>query len=85
MLFIFLRLLWNDINFRVFFDFGLDIWDLLVVVYDKLNVDLVFLDYLVVNGLFREQNVKFVEIIIVSIFIIIEFLQEYCINCDIVI
>ncbi|KAK4650280.1 protein phosphatase regulator [Podospora pseudocomata] len=53
---------WNDTNLRAFFDSGSDIRDLLVVVYDKSNVDPVSSDHPVANGLFREQNAKLAEI-----------------------
>ncbi|KAK4195562.1 hypothetical protein QBC40DRAFT_19236 [Triangularia verruculosa] len=53
---------WNDANLRAFFDSGSDIRDLLVVVYDKSNVDPVASDHPVASSLFREQNAKLAEI-----------------------
>ncbi|KAK4233698.1 hypothetical protein C8A03DRAFT_19267 [Achaetomium macrosporum] len=53
---------WDDASLRAFFDSGSDIRDLLVVVYDKSNVDPVGSDHPVANSLFREQNAKLAEI-----------------------
>ncbi|KAK0674349.1 hypothetical protein QBC41DRAFT_213395 [Cercophora samala] len=53
---------WNDTNLRAFFDSGSDIRDLLVVVYDKSNIDPIASDHPVANSLFREQNAKLAEI-----------------------
>ncbi|KAK0736872.1 hypothetical protein B0T21DRAFT_347303 [Apiosordaria backusii] len=53
---------WNDTNLRAFFDSGSDIRDLLVVVYDKSNIDPVSSDHPVASSLFREQNAKLAEI-----------------------
>ncbi|KAK4174276.1 hypothetical protein QBC36DRAFT_43637 [Triangularia setosa] len=53
---------WNDTNLRAFFDSGSDIRDLLVVVYDKSDVDHVASDHPVASSLFREQNAKLAEI-----------------------
>jgi hypothetical protein len=57
---------WDDASLRAFFDSGSDIRDLLVVVYDKSNVDPVGSDHPVANSLFREQNAKLAEITTVS-------------------
>jgi hypothetical protein len=57
---------WDDVSLRAFFDSGSDIRDLLVVVYDKNNVDPVPSDHPVVGSLFREQNAKLAEITTVS-------------------
>ncbi|KAK4230901.1 hypothetical protein QBC38DRAFT_468262 [Podospora fimiseda] len=57
------RTSWNDQNLRAFFDSGSDIRDLLVVVYDKSNVDSVDASsHPVAGSLFREQNAKLAEI-----------------------
>ncbi|KAK3302250.1 uncharacterized protein B0T15DRAFT_496722 [Chaetomium strumarium] len=53
---------WDDASLRAFFDSSSDIRDLLVVVYDKSNVDPVGSDHPVANSLFREQNAKLAEI-----------------------
>ncbi|KAK3905587.1 hypothetical protein C8A05DRAFT_12616 [Staphylotrichum tortipilum] len=53
---------WDDSSLRAFFDSGSDIRDLLVVVYDKNNVDEVAPESVVGGGLFREQNAKLAEI-----------------------
>ncbi|KAK4146174.1 uncharacterized protein C8A04DRAFT_35162 [Dichotomopilus funicola] len=53
---------WDDANLRAFFDSGSDIRDLLMVVYDKNNVDDVGPDHPAAGSLFREQNAKLAEI-----------------------
>ncbi|KAK4157096.1 hypothetical protein C8A00DRAFT_29952 [Chaetomidium leptoderma] len=53
---------WDDASLRAFFDSGSDIRDLLVVVYDKNNVESVGSDHPVAGSLFREQNAKLAEI-----------------------
>jgi hypothetical protein len=53
---------WDDASLRAFFDSGSDIRDLLLVVYDKNNVDDVGPDHPVAGSLFREQNAKLAEI-----------------------
>jgi hypothetical protein len=53
---------WNDANLRTFFDSPADIRDLLVVVYDKSDVDPAGPDHPVIGSLFREQNAKLAEI-----------------------
>ncbi|KAH8880460.1 hypothetical protein GQ53DRAFT_538536 [Thozetella sp. PMI_491] len=53
---------WNDANLRAFFDSGTDIRDLLVVVYDKTNVEPVGPEHPVAGTLFKEQNAKLAEI-----------------------
>ncbi|KAI1494757.1 hypothetical protein F5X96DRAFT_665443 [Biscogniauxia mediterranea] len=53
---------WNDANLRAFFDSGSDIRDLLVVVYDKTDVQPVSPEHPVASSLFREQNAKLAEI-----------------------
>ncbi|KAL2201178.1 hypothetical protein P885DRAFT_25965 [Corynascus similis CBS 632.67] len=53
---------WDDASLRAFFDSGSDIRDLLLVVYDKNDVDDVGLDHPVAGSLFREQNAKLAEI-----------------------
>lgn len=58
---------WDDANLRAFFDSGSDIRDLLMVVYDKNNVDDVGPDHPAAGSLFREQNAKLAEITTVSI------------------
>jgi len=57
---------WDDASLRAFFDSGSDIRDLLLVVYDKNDVDDVGLDHPVAGSLFREQNAKLAEITTVS-------------------
>lgn len=57
---------WDDASLRAFFDSGSDIRDLLVVVYDKNNVDGVAAESAVGSGMFREQNAKLAEITTVS-------------------
>lgn len=58
---------WNDTSLRAFFDSGADIRDLLVVVYDKNDVEPVGSDHPVAGTLFKEQNAKLAEITTVSI------------------
>jgi hypothetical protein len=58
---------WDDASLRAFFDSGSDIRDLLVVVYDKNDVDDVGSDHPVTKSLFREQNAKLAEITTVSL------------------
>lgn len=58
---------WNDTSLRQFFDSGTDIRDLLVVVYDKNDVEPVGPDHPVAGTLFKEQNAKLAEITTVSI------------------
>ncbi|GAB0138003.1 hypothetical protein EsDP_00006252 [Epichloe bromicola] len=53
---------WDDTKLRAFFDESDHIRDLLVVVYDKTNVEPAGNDHPVVGGLFREQNAKLAEI-----------------------
>ncbi|KAK3379733.1 hypothetical protein B0T24DRAFT_695737 [Lasiosphaeria ovina] len=53
---------WNDVNLRAFFDSGSDIRDLLVVVYDKTDVEPAGSDHPVAGSLFKEQNAKLAEI-----------------------
>ncbi|KAG6133135.1 hypothetical protein E4U36_004465 [Claviceps purpurea] len=53
---------WDDNKLRAFFDESDHIRDLLVVVYDKTNVEPAGNDHPVVGGLFREQNAKLAEI-----------------------
>ncbi|CAN8096839.1 unnamed protein product [Discula destructiva] len=53
---------WNDTSLRAFFDSGADIRDLLVVVYDKTDVEPVGPDHPVAGALFKEQNAKLAEI-----------------------
>ncbi|KAG5977536.1 hypothetical protein E4U55_006694 [Claviceps digitariae] len=53
---------WDDSKLRAFFDESDHIRDLLVVVYDKTNVEPAGNDHPVVGGLFREQNAKLAEI-----------------------
>ncbi|KAJ4392001.1 protein phosphatase regulator [Gnomoniopsis smithogilvyi] len=53
---------WNDTSLRAFFDSGADIRDLLVVVYDKTDVEPVGSDHPVAGALFKEQNAKLAEI-----------------------
>lgn len=57
---------WNDTSLRAFFDSGADIRDLLVVVYDKSDVEPVGSDHPVAGALFKEQNAKLAEITTVS-------------------
>lgn len=57
---------WNDTSLRAFFDSGADIRDLLVVVYDKSDVEPVGPDHPVAGALFKEQNAKLAEITTVS-------------------
>ncbi len=57
---------WNDTNLRAFFDSGSDIRDLLVVVYDKTDVDSPGPEHPAASGLFKEQNAKLAEITTVS-------------------
>lgn len=57
---------WNDTSLRAFFDSGTDIRDLLVVVYDKSDVEPVGSDHPVAGALFKEQNAKLAEITTVS-------------------
>lgn len=57
---------WDDVSLRAFFDSGSDIRDLLVVVYDKNNVEPVGSEHPVAGSLFREQNAKLAEITTVS-------------------
>ncbi|POS79785.1 SH3 domain-containing protein [Diaporthe helianthi] len=53
---------WNDMSLREFFDSGTDIRDLLVVVYDKTDVEPVGPEHPVAGTLFKEQNAKLAEI-----------------------
>ncbi|KAG6004146.1 hypothetical protein E4U21_001363 [Claviceps maximensis] len=53
---------WDDTKLRTFFDESEHIRDLLVVVYDKTNIEPAGNDHPVVSGLFREQNAKLAEI-----------------------
>ncbi|PNY28561.1 NAD-specific glutamate dehydrogenase [Tolypocladium capitatum] len=53
---------WDDTKLRAFFDETDHIRDLLVVVYDKSNVEPAGSDHPIVGGLFREQNAKLAEI-----------------------
>lgn len=53
---------WNDVNLRAFFDSGSEIRDLLVVVYDKTDVEPAGPDHPVAGNLFREQHSKLAEI-----------------------
>ncbi|KAI5928523.1 hypothetical protein F4810DRAFT_8155 [Camillea tinctor] len=53
---------WNDANLRAFFDSGSDIRDLLVVVYDKTDVQPASPEHPATSSLFREQNAKLAEI-----------------------
>lgn len=57
---------WNDTSLRAFFDSGTDIRDLLMVVYDKNDVEPVGSDHPVAGTLFKEQNAKLAEITTVS-------------------
>lgn len=58
---------WDDAKLRAFFDEGDHVRDLLVVVYDKTDVEPAGKDHPVVGGLFREQNAKLAEITTVSL------------------
>lgn len=60
---------WDDAKLRAFFDEGDHVRDLLVVVYDKTDVEPAGKDHPVVGGLFREQNAKLAEITTVSLLI----------------
>ncbi|KEY65599.1 hypothetical protein S7711_08787 [Stachybotrys chartarum IBT 7711] len=53
---------WDDSKLRQFFEEGEHIRDLLLVVYDRTNVEPAGQDHPVVGGLFREQNAKLAEI-----------------------
>ncbi|KAH6994112.1 hypothetical protein EDB82DRAFT_429042 [Fusarium venenatum] len=53
---------WDDEKLRAFFDDGEHVRDLLMVVYDKSDVEPVGKDHPVVSGMFREQNAKLAEI-----------------------
>ncbi|KAL1839036.1 hypothetical protein VTJ49DRAFT_1936 [Mycothermus thermophilus] len=53
---------WDDASLRAFFDSGSDVRDLLVVVYDKNDVDDIGADHPVARSLFMEQNAKLAEI-----------------------
>ncbi|KAG5745692.1 hypothetical protein H9Q69_000921 [Fusarium xylarioides] len=53
---------WDDEKLRAFFDDGEHVRDLLMVVYDKTDVEPVSKDHPVVSGMFREQNAKLAEI-----------------------
>lgn len=53
---------WNDVNLRAFFDSSTEVRDLLVVVYDKTDVEPVGPDHPVAGNLFKEQNSKLAEI-----------------------
>jgi hypothetical protein len=59
---------WNDASLRAFFESGSDIRDLLVVVYDKTDVEPVGPDHPVAGNLFKEENIKLAEITTVSPF-----------------
>jgi hypothetical protein len=61
---------WDDEKLRAFFDDGEHVRDLLMVVYDKTDVEPVGKDHPVVSGMFREQNAKLAEITTVSIFLV---------------
>lgn len=58
---------WDDEKLRAFFDDGEHVRDLLMVVYDKTDVEPVGKDHPVVSGMFREQNAKLAEITTVSL------------------
>ncbi|KAF5024903.1 hypothetical protein F66182_3025 [Fusarium sp. NRRL 66182] len=58
---------WDDEKLRAFFDDSEHVRDLLMVVYDKTDVEPVGKDHPVVSGMFREQNAKLAEITTVSI------------------
>ncbi|KAK1835050.1 hypothetical protein QBC39DRAFT_419466, partial [Podospora conica] len=53
---------WNDVSLRAFFDSGSEIRDLLVVVYDKTDVDPVGPEHAAAGNLFREPAAKLAEI-----------------------
>ncbi|KAL2271549.1 hypothetical protein VTJ83DRAFT_920 [Remersonia thermophila] len=53
---------WDDASLRAFFDSGADVRDLLLVVYDKNDVDDIGADHPVARSLFMEQNAKLAEI-----------------------
>ncbi|KAK1781781.1 hypothetical protein QBC45DRAFT_320474, partial [Copromyces sp. CBS 386.78] len=53
---------WNDASLRAFFDSGSEIRDMLVVVYDKSDVEPVGPDHPIAGSLFKEQNAKLAEI-----------------------
>ncbi|KAF4972935.1 hypothetical protein FSARC_629 [Fusarium sarcochroum] len=53
---------WDDDKLRAFFDDGEHVRDLLMLVYDKTDVEPVGKDHPVVSGMFREQNAKLAEI-----------------------
>lgn len=58
---------WNDASLRAFFDSGSEIRDMLVVVYDKSDVEPVGPDHPIAGSLFKEQNAKLAEITTVSL------------------
>lgn len=60
---------WNDASLRAFFDSGSEIRDMLVVVYDKSDVEPVGPDHPIAGSLFKEQNAKLAEITTVSLHI----------------
>lgn len=53
---------WNDASLRAFFDSGSDIRDMLVVVYDKSDVEPVGPEHPVAGNLFKEPHAKLAEI-----------------------
>ncbi|KAK5664301.1 hypothetical protein OQA88_519 [Cercophora sp. LCS_1] len=53
---------WNDASLRAFFDSGSEIRDLLVVVYDKTEVEPVGPDHPITGNLFKEPNSRLAEI-----------------------
>lgn len=57
---------WNDVSLRAFFDSGSEIRDLLVVVYDKTDVEPVGPEHAAAGNLFREPASKLAEITTVS-------------------
>lgn len=57
---------WSDTNLRAFFDSGLDIQNLLSIVYSKSDVVPVGPGHPIVGTLFKEQNTKLTEITNVS-------------------
>lgn len=59
---------WNDASLRAFFDSGSEIRDMLVVVYDKSDVEPVGPDHPIAGSLFKEQNAKLAEITTVSFY-----------------
>jgi hypothetical protein len=63
---------WDDEKLRAFFDDGEHVRDLLMVVYDKTDVEPVGKDHPVVSGMFREQNAKLAEITTVSFIIVLQ-------------